>query len=85
MPTTAKIFVFLMMMGLIAGIAQFLMYAVGTTMTDPLLTATAAARLGPLRELSLGLLLSGIILALATIANVLGFQSDRLTKIVTAA
>ncbi len=85
MPTTAKAFVFLMMMGLMAGIAQFVMYAVGTTMTDPLLIATAAAWLGPLRELSLGLLLSGIILALGTIANVLGFQFDRLTKIVTAA
>jgi hypothetical protein len=35
------------------------------------------------RELALGLILSGIVLALYTIGTVLGFQFDRLRQIVT--
>ena len=35
--------------------------------------------LGPLRELSLGLILAGVVLALVTIGNVLRFQFDRVT------
>ena len=85
MPATAKAFVVLMMLGLMVGIVQFVMYAVGTTITDPAQIAVAGAWLGPLRELSLGLLLSGIVLALATIANVLGFQFNRLSGIIAGA
>jgi hypothetical protein len=85
MPATAKTFVVLMMLGLMAGITQFVLYVVGTTITDPTQIAVAGAWLGPLRELSLGLLLSGIVLALATIANVLGFQFNRLNGVVTGA
>ncbi len=84
MPVTAKAFIALMMMGLVAGVVQFVLYVVGTSSTDAGQIATAAAWLGPLRELSLGLLLSGIVLALATIANVLGFQFNRIKGIVTA-
>jgi hypothetical protein len=39
------------------------------------------AWLGPFREVGLGLLLAGIVLALATIANVLGFQFSRIRSI----
>jgi hypothetical protein len=38
--------------------------------------------LGPFREFGLGLLLAGIILALATIATALGFQFSRIRDIV---
>jgi len=40
--------------------------------------------LGPFRELGLGLLLAGIILALATIVKALGFQFSRIGDIVAA-
>ena len=50
--------------------------------TDPGQIATATAWLGPTRELSLAFLLSGIVLALATIANVLGFQFSRIKGII---
>ena len=41
------------------------------------------AWLGPLRELSLGLILSGIVLALVAIGDVLGFQFGRIKEIIT--
>ena len=41
------------------------------------------AWLGPLREVGLGLLLSGIVLALATIGNILGFQFYRLRELIS--
>jgi hypothetical protein len=80
MPKTAKLFVALMMTGLMLGIFQFVAYLIvasgGTNV------AANFAWLGPIRELSLGLLLSGIVLALATIGNALGFQFNRLREIV---
>ena len=82
MPVTAKAFIGLMMMGLMLGIVQFVFYIVVTTSTDPGQMATATAWLGPTRELSLAFLLSGIVLALATIANVLGFQFSRIKGII---
>jgi hypothetical protein len=82
MPTTAKIFVGLMMAGVIVGIVQFLGYVIVASADDPSQIATAFAWLGPLREFGLGLLLAGIVLALATIATALGFQFDRITSII---
>ena len=80
MPATAKLFVVLMATGLMLGIFQFVAYlVVASNGTD---IAANFAWLGPIRELSLGLLLSGIVLALATIGNALGFQFNRLREIV---
>jgi hypothetical protein len=80
MPRTAKLFVALMATGLMLGIFQFVAYlVVASNGTD---VAANFAWLGPIRELSLGLLLSGIVLALATIGNALGFQFNRLREIV---
>jgi hypothetical protein len=45
--------------------------------------AVASTFLGPLREFGLGLLLSGIVLALATIARALDFQASRIVSIIT--
>jgi hypothetical protein len=83
MPATAKVFVVLMMTGLMISVAQLLGYASVAGMTDPTAIAAASAFLGPLRELGLGLLLAGIVLALATIAKALDFQSSRIASILT--
>jgi len=81
MPVQAKAFVALMMTGLMLAIAQFVLYV--TFASGGTLDAAALGWLGPLRELSLGLLLSGIVLALATIAKALGFQFARINELVT--
>ncbi|HYT78873.1 MAG TPA: hypothetical protein VEQ37_06400 [Actinomycetota bacterium] len=81
MPATAKAFLGLMMLGLMVEVFQFVVYVATTSFS----TATAAAYatwLGPVREAGLGLILSGIVLALVTIGNVLGFQFSRITEIV---
>lgn len=82
MPATAKIFVGLMMIGLMVEVAQFIGYLVLTTVDNPQSAASIAAWLGPFREAGLGLILSGIVLALATIAKALGFQFSRIREIV---
>jgi hypothetical protein len=79
MPTSAKFFLVLMFSGLMLGIAQFILYGVAAYADDP---ATWFAWLAPLREFSLGLLLSGIVLALFTIGTVLGFQHWRIREII---
>jgi hypothetical protein len=83
-PTLAKVFVGLMVAGVMVGIVQFIGYAVITSSSEPVDIAAAFAWLGPLREFGLGLLLAGIVLALATIAKALGFQFDRITEIITS-
>ncbi len=81
MPTTAKLFVGLMALGLMAGVAQFVLYGVVAAGVD---NPTAwFAWLGPFREFALAMILSGIVLALVTIGNVLGFQFDRIRSIIT--
>ncbi len=84
MPVMAKAFVVLMMAGLMVSIVQFGLYIYTVTGLHAGSFADIApwwAWLGPLRELGLGLLLAGIVLALATIANVLGFQFSRIRSI----
>lgn len=82
MPLAAKVFVGLMMLGLMVEIAQFIGYIVLTTVDNPTSAASIAAWLGPFRELGLGLILAGIVLALATIAKALGFQFSRIREII---
>lgn len=86
MPATAKAFVGLMMLGVMLAVAQFVLYLVvvyGEGGERSLQSFQAwLAWLGPLREVSLGLLLAGIVLALVTIGNVLGFQFGRIKEIV---
>lgn len=83
MPATAKAFVVLMMMGLMAGIAQFVLYMAQIGNADDVASFSSWANwLGPFRELSLGLILAGIVLALVTIGNVLSFQFDRIKSII---
>lgn len=79
MPLSAKLFVGLMATGVMVSIAQFGFYVVAASVSDP---TTWFAVLGPLREVGLGLLLSGIVLALFTIGTVLGFQFDRMRTLV---
>ncbi len=87
MPVTAKLFIGLMMLGVMLAIAQFVLYLVvayGDGGQRSLQSVQAwFAWLGPLRELSLGLILAGIVMALVTIGNVLGFQFDRIKQIIT--
>jgi hypothetical protein len=82
MPPMAKAFVFLMMAGLMVEIAQFGLYAYTTTFNDIARYTLWSSWLGPFREFGLGLLLAGIILALAAIAKALGFQFSRIRDIV---
>lgn len=80
MPGTAKAFVAIMMLGMMVAVLQFILYlVVASGVENP---ASWFAFLGPLREAGLGLILTGIVLALVTIANVLGFQFDRITEII---
>ncbi len=80
MPTTAKLFVALMMLGLMTSVAQFVGYLV--VAAGGVNTAAWLTFLGPLRELGLALILAGITLALVTIGNVLRFQFDRIIEII---
>jgi hypothetical protein len=81
MPITAKLFVGLMMVGLMVEAFQFVVYLVTTTL-DAASVASYFAWLGPVREAGLGIMLSGVVLALVTIGYVLGFQFSRLREIV---
>lgn len=82
MPTTAKLFVALMMLGLMIEVAQFVAYAYVASLGDATAIAAYSAFLGPFREFGLGVLLSGIVLALATIAKALDFQFSRVVELV---
>jgi hypothetical protein len=81
MPVTAKLFVGLMALGLMAAMVQFVLYIPAAYVDDP---STWFAFLGPLREFALGALLSGIVLALYTIGTVLGFQFERIKQIIVS-
>ncbi len=80
MPTSAKAFVGLMMVGMVLGVLQFVLYVFVATNASANPTAWFAW-LGPLRELSLGVLLASIVLALYTIGSALGFQFNRIKEI----
>jgi len=82
MSVTAKLFVVFMAIGLMLAMLQFVLYIVAASVTSPQSFAAWAAWLGPVREFSLGMLLAGIVLALAAIGNALGFQFSRLREIV---
>jgi len=84
MPATAKAFVALMAAGLMVSMVQFGLYVYTVTGLNAESFADIApwwVWMGPFRELGLALLLAGIVLALATIANVLGFQFSRIRSI----
>ncbi len=82
MPATAKAFVGLLMLGLMVAVAQFILYLVASGADTPQSFAAWQAWLGPFRELGIGLILAGIVMALVTIGNVLGFQFDRIRQII---
>ncbi len=65
MPTTAKAFIGLTVLGLMAGALQFVLYVVVAAGVDNL--PAWFAWLGPFREFGLGMLLSGIVLALSPV------------------
>jgi len=82
MPATAKAFVVLMMMGMMAGVAQFVAYLVAIGVADdPDRFSQWMNVLGPVREAALGLILAGIVLALVTIGTILKFQFNRVQSI----
>lgn len=80
MPATAKLFVGLMMLGLMISIAQFVGYLV--VAGGGVDAAAWSAFLGPFRELGLALILAGITMALVTIATALAFQFDRVVELI---
>ncbi len=83
MPVMAKAFVGLMMMGLMLAMIQVGFYLFVATLDNESTITAYFAWLGPLREISLGLILSGIVLALATIdAKILPFQFWRIQELI---
>lgn len=81
MSKTAKAFVGLMALGVMVSMLQFVLYlVVASGVANP---AAWFAWLGPLREVGLGVILSGIVLALVAIGNVLGFGFERIKEIVS--
>lgn len=87
MPGSAKAFVALMMLGTMLAIAQFVLYGVlaANWANEPATFAIWSTWLGPFREVALGVLLSGIVLALYTISKALGFQFSRIRELVAPA
>ena len=83
MPLTAKLFVGLMAMGMMLEMVQLGFYIYVSTLDNVASINLYHAWLGPLREVGLGLLLSGIVLALGTIGNILGFQFYRLKELIS--
>ncbi len=79
MPLSAMAFLVLMAAGVMVSIAQLVLYIIAAYADDP---TAWFAWLGTLRELGLGLLLLGIVMALYTIGTVLGAQFNRMREIV---
>ncbi len=82
MPLTVKLFVGFMMLGVMVSVFQFVAYIVAATGDGGLTFASWSAWLGPTREVGLGLIVAGIVLALVTIGDVLAFQFSRVREIV---
>ena len=80
MPRSGIAFIGLMALGLMTAVAQFALYLVAAY--GDVNQTVWFAFLGPLREVALGTLLLGIVLALYTIGTVLGFQFHRIREII---
>ncbi len=80
MPPSAKIFVGLMMLGLLVSVAQFVLYLVVAAGVRNV--PAWFAWLGPFREFGLAMILSGITMALVAIGTALRFQFDRIVELV---
>ena len=83
MPLTAQLFVDLMALGMMIEMVQFGFYVYVATLDNVATIDAYLTWLGPLREAGLGILLAGIVLALGTIGNVLGFQFHRTRELIT--
>ncbi len=83
MPPTAKLFVVVTALGLMVSAAQFVFHVGAAHVPSSQSFASWLAWLGPTREVGLGLILSGIVLALVAIGDVLAFQFDRVRQIIT--
>lgn len=82
MPLTAKLFVAMMMMGMMIEMLQLAFYLYAATLDNPKTLDVWLTWLGPLREAGLGILLSGIVLALGAIGKVLSFQFSRIQELI---
>ncbi|MFV1989572.1 MAG: hypothetical protein ACC652_02390 [Acidimicrobiales bacterium] len=83
MPLIAKAFIGIMMVGLMVGIAQFVGYLFAFNVADQPDTFSRWLNwLGPFSELSLGIILAAVVLALINIGNVLAFQFGRVKSII---
>ncbi len=83
MPRTARAFVGLMMLGLVISVTQLILSIVSTTVDGTSSIQAWRAWLGPMRELGLGAIFAGIVLALITIGNGLGSQFNRIKEIIS--
>ena len=80
LPKTGLFFILLLFVGVLIGISQFILYGAVAAWTDN--PAQWFAWLGPLREVGLGTILAGIVLALYTIGTALDFQHWRIRQII---
>jgi hypothetical protein len=78
-PVTVWAFLGLMVAGMMAAIGQFVLAIVAANLDNP---GSWFSWLQPLGLFSLGLLLSGVVLALYSIGSVLGFQFSRIREII---
>ena len=79
-PPSGMGYMALMGIGFVLAIAQFVLYIVAASVDEP---AAWFAWLGPLREIALGIIFGGIVLALFTIGTALAAQFARVREIVT--
>ncbi len=82
MQATAKGFVVLMMMGMMAGVTQFVGYLMAMGVADdPASFSSWANWLGPFRELALGLILAGIALVGWAVGMALAIAEARCAEV----
>ena len=79
-PPSGMGYMALMGIGFVLAVSQFVLYIVAASVDEP---AAWFAWLGPLREIALGIIFGGIVLALFTIGTALAAQFARVREIVT--
>lgn len=84
MPVTATLAAGAMALGLAVSVLQFFLHVAAAQVSDGQSFVAWLAWLGPTRQLGLGLVLAGIVLALVAVGDLLTFQHDRYRQALTS-